>query len=1123
MKCAKCGHDNRTGAKFCEECGAHLSAVCMNCGAQLSPTARFCSECGHPIDQAAASGPDSAPRFAAPEAYTPRHLAEKILSSKSALEGERKQVTALFADLKSSMELFADRDPEEARRLLDPVISHMMEAVHGYEGTVNHVLGDGIVALFGAPLAHEDHAVRACYAALRMQESVKKYAEEVSRSVGLRIRIRVGLNSGEVVVRAIGSDLHMDYTAVGQTMHLAARMEQLADPGTVLLAPASLALAEDFVQVKSLGPMPVKGLSEPVEVYELMGANPARSRFQAHAARGLTKFVGRTCEIAQLGEALDLARNSRGQVIAVVGEPGVGKSRLAWEFAHSHRTDGCLVIEAGSVSYGKAMAHLPVIELLRHYFQIEPRDDLRKIREKVTGKLLSLDRGLEPALPALLALLDVLVEDPQWTRLDPPQRRQRTLDAVKRLLLRESDVQPLVVIFEDLHWMDGETQAVLDRLVESLPTARMVLLVNYRPEYQHQWSSKTYYRQVRLDALPSASAEELLEALLGNDPSLAPIKPLLIERTEGNPFFLEESVRTLVETKVLGGAAGAYRLTRAPAGLQIPATAQAIVAARIDRLDPEDKRLLQGAAVIGTDVPLALLEAIADVPESGLPQSLARLQAAEFLYETRLFPEVEYTFKHALTHEVTYGGLLQERRRTLHAEVVGAIERTSGERLVEHTERLAHHAFRGELWEKAFGYLRQAGTRAMAHSAYREAVPLLEQALEVLRRLPVTGETIDQAIEVRIALRSSLFVLNEHGRVRQLLDEAAVLAEKRGDHRRLGWIFAYAAISHVVEGDHQAALDTAQRAHLLGNDVGDLGVLAYANEHLGLAHLMLGNYQNGVERLRAALAFLRDVPPQERFGRAAHPSVAPRGFLARCLAERGDFVEARAVAEEALTIAKNVGHEFSRIVAHAALGHVHFWRGELRDALDNLELAFRSVESANVPQPRVGFGSIQAWLGLVYAELGCIDDAQRVLDSMLERSNAQEVRSLLCAAQAYLTAGHEERARELAARALSSSWQRGERGHEALARWLLGELTHVLDPRDAPAAEAHYDQALTLAEPRGMRPLVAHCHAGLAKLYPRTGKRTESDEHIVAATAMYREMGMNFWLQKAEAEMRQLG
>src|SRR6266571_3727637 len=670
MKCARCQHENRPGAKFSEECAAPLAPVCAKCGAQLSPAAKFCSECAHPTGSAS-TGP-AAPRFTSPETYTPKHLAERILTSRSALEGERKQVTVLFADLKGSMELLADRDPEEARKILDPVLEHMMEAVHRYEGTVNQVMGDGIMALFGAPLAHEDHAVRACYAALRMQDLVKRYAEEARRAHGVNVQIRVGLNSGEVVVRAIGSDLHVDYTAVGQTTHLAARMEQVASPGSILLTPATLELVEGYVAVEPLGPVPVKGLADAVEVYEVTGAGPARTRLQAAARRGLTRFVGRDAELEQLRRAQQLAGTGHGQVAAIVGEAGVGKSRLVYEFTHSHRLHGWLVLEAASVSYGKATSYLPVIDLLKGYFKIQDRDDLREIREKVTGKLLTLDESLKPALPAFLTLLDVPVDDAAWRMLDPGQRRQRTLDAVKRLLLREAREQPLLLIFEDLHWIDSETQALLDGLVDSLGSARLLLLVNYRPEYQHAWGRKTSYSQLRLDALPAESAGELLQWLLGDDPGLLPLKQLLVKR--GNPFFLEETVRTLVETKALVGERGKYQLTRPVQAIQIPATVQVVLAARIDRLAPEDKRLLQVASVVGKNVPFALLEAIADLPAEMLRAGLDRLQAAEFLYETGLYPDLEYSFKHALTHEVTYGGLLQERRRELHARVVDAIE-----------------------------------------------------------------------------------------------------------------------------------------------------------------------------------------------------------------------------------------------------------------------------------------------------------------------------------------------------------------------------------------------------------------------------------------------------------------
>jgi hypothetical protein len=467
----------------------------------------------------------------------------------------------------------------------------MMDAVHRYEGTVNQVMGDGIMALFGAPIAHEDHAVRACYAALAMQDAIRRYSEEVRRTHGIAVQMRVGLNSGEVVVRAIGNDLHMDYSAIGQTTHLAARMEQLATAGSSLLTVETLQPAEGFIQVKALGPVPIKGLAEPVEVFELVGATAIRRRLHAAVARGLTRFVGREAELAALQHALAQAGAGHGQVVAVLGEAGVGKSRLVYEFVQSHRLQGWLVLESASVSYGKATPYFPVIDLLKRYAHVEEGDDARTVQAKVTGQVLTLDDALQETIPALLALLEVLPADSPFQQLDPPQRRQHTLDALKRVLVRESQAQPLLLVCEDLHWIDAETQALLDSLVESLPTARLLLLVNYRPEYQHGWGSKTYYTQLRLDPLPPATAEELLASLLGQETRLASLKQVLIERTEGNPFFLEESVRTLVETGVLAGEPRAYQLAQALPTIHVPATVQAVLAARIDRLPAEEKRL----------------------------------------------------------------------------------------------------------------------------------------------------------------------------------------------------------------------------------------------------------------------------------------------------------------------------------------------------------------------------------------------------------------------------------------------------------------------------------------------------------------------------------------------------
>ena len=521
MRCARCQHDSPPGSTFCLQCGASLGPRCRSCGSAVPGGARYCSQCGRPLGSAAEPGLHVVP----PETYTPPHIAEKILRAKAAIEGERKQITVLFADMKDSMELLVARDPEEGRKLLDTVLQLMMEAVHRYEGTVNQVMGDGIMALFGAPLAHEDHAVRACYAALRMQETVQRYADEVRRSHGAMVQIRVGLNSGEVVFGSIGSDLRMDYTAVGETTHLAARMEQLAAPGAILLTASTFALAEAFVQTKGRGPTRVKGLGAPVQVYELVGATAVRSRLHAAALRGLTRLVGRERELEQLHRALGRASAGQGQIVAVVGEAGVGKSRLLYELTHSARTEGWLTLATSALSYGRATSYFPVIDLLKRHFGIYDRDSEREIRAKVTDAIVALDPALEPILPAVLGLLDVPTEDSRWPALDPAQRRRHTLDALRRLVIAESRARPVVLVVEDLHWVDGETQAFLEGLVEHLPTARVLVLVSYRPEYTHAWAGTESYTEFRLGILAPERVRELLAALLGDDPSLVPLKP----------------------------------------------------------------------------------------------------------------------------------------------------------------------------------------------------------------------------------------------------------------------------------------------------------------------------------------------------------------------------------------------------------------------------------------------------------------------------------------------------------------------------------------------------------------------------------------------------------------------
>ena len=1122
MKCPLCQHENKDTAKFCEDCAAPLSRVCTNCGHQLSQAAKFCSECAHPLTQIA---PAASLRFSSPATYIPKHLADRILTSRAAIEGERKQVTVLFADLKGSMELLADRDPEDARKLLDPVLERMMEAVHRYEGTVNQLMGDGLMAIFGAPLAHEDHGVRACYAALDMQAAIRRYAEEVWRAHGVRVQIRVGLNSGEVVVRAIGSDLHMDYSAIGQTTHLAARMEQLATPGTVLLTADTLQLAEGYVSVKPLGPVPVKGLEVALEVYELMGIGPLRSRLQAAAARGLTRFVGRKTELEQLRQALGRAAGGHGQVLGIVGEPGVGKSRLVWEVTHSHRVHGWQVLQAGSVSYGKATSYLPVIDLLKSYFAIEDHDSPRAVSEKVTGKLLTLDRELEGSLQALFSLLEVPTDDPQWQELDWPQRRRRTLDAVKRLLLRESQVQPLLVVFEDLHWIDFETQALLDRLVESVPAARLLLLVNYRPEYQHAWGSRTYYTQLRLDPLPPESAEELLGALLGPDLGLEPLKRVLIAKTEGNPFFLEESVRALVETGSLLGERGAYRLARPMPDIQVPATVQAVLSARIDRLPPEDKALLQTASVIGKDVPFVLLLAVAEQVEEELHAAIGRLQAAEFLYETGIFPELEYTFKHALTHEVTYGGLLHDRRRTFHGQIVATIERLYPDRLTMHIERLAHHALKGEVWGKAVAYLYQAGAKAYARSAHHEAVTYFEQALAALPHLPESHETLEQAIDIHFDLAKSLLPLGQVDGRLQHLRNAEGLAKALGDQRRLGWVSTHMCDHFWFTGAFTESRTFGESAQAIAETIQDVPLQVAADFYLGVTCFSLGDYHRAEDLCRRVVQSLACDLSRKSLPVTEFPIPVPHSYLSLALAERGEFDEGIAHGKEGIRLAEAVDRPYTLVIACWGLAYVYGLRGELSLAVRLLErgLALSREWNLTVLSPRV-----TGLLGSVYAGSERVEDGISLLHQALEAIETLGVgayHSLLLVrlGEACLLAHRLEEALAIGDRALRLSCERGERGYEAWALRFLGEVASHHDPLELMAAEGHYRQALALADELSMRPLVAHCHLGLGKLYRRAGDGVKTREYLITAAGMYREMDMGFWLAQTEAEMRELG
>jgi tetratricopeptide (TPR) repeat protein len=714
----------------------------------------------------------------------------------------------------------------------------------------------------------------------------------------------------------------------------------------------------------------------------------------------------------------------------MIGEPGVGKSRLCYEFTRAHVPHGWRYLETSAASYGQTTPYLPVIDLLKAYFQLDAGDDLQAIRAKVTDKLLALDATLQPTLPALLVLLEVANEDPQWQALDPPQRRRHIMDAVKQLLLRESQVQPLLLIVENLHWIDGETQGFLDSFVESLPAARVLLLVSYRPDYQHGWGSKTYYTQLRLDPLSPASAQALANSILGHDASVMPLTRRLIELTEGNPLFLEESIQTLVETQALTGERGAYRLVKALQHLQVPATVHMVLAARLDRLSVEGKRLLQIAAVIGRDVPFSLLQAIAERPAEALRQDLAQLQRSEFLYERGLFPELAYTFKHALTHEVAYGSLQPEQRRALHAPIVGALEAISAERLAEQVERLAHHALRGEVWDKAVAYCRQSGAKARAREANREMVTYLEQALIAMEHLPESRETREQTIDVHLTLQNRLWQVGELPRMLDHLQQAERLATALGDQKRLGAVFFRMSFYFFLIGHHDRAVEAGERALAIAKALADIGLEVDTNLNLGRIYLSLGDYRRAMDCLRWNVDAFDGDQLRERFGErysaAGGISLLSRSWLGRCLAEQGAFADGIALVEGVVRVTggsdapATLSTSGNFVAAYRDLGHVYLYKGALHKAIPALERGLTVCREAST----AGYFPIMAsLLGAAYALVGRVAEALPLLEQAVEEATSSRLMygqslwvSLL--GEGYLLAGRLEDANTRALQAV---------------------------------------------------------------------------------------------------------
>jgi len=1016
VRCSKCGAENPSNKKFCGDCGAPLANLCPKCRADNPAGKRFCGECGAALGTAAtvASASKSAD---SPIRVTGAPAAE-------ALEGERKTVTALFADIKGSTELMEHLDPEDARRVIDPALRLMIDAVHRYDGYVVQSTGDGIFALFGAPIANEDHPQRALYAALRMQDELKRHSDRVRAEGGLPVQARVGINTGEVVVRSIKTgEGHVEYTPVGHTTNLASRMQTVAPSGSIAASGATRRLCEGYFEFRTLGPTAIKGVDAPVEVYEAVRAGPLRTHFQLAARRGLTKFVGRKSESQQMKRAFELARSGHGQLVAVVAEAGTGKSRLFYEFKAT-LPDGCKVLEAYSVSHGKTSAWLPLLELLRGYLGLRDADAPATRREKIGARLAALDPAFGDALPYLLGLLGIQGTPDPLVQMDPQIRRRRTLDVLKRILLRESLNQPLIVIFEDLHWIDTETQAFLNLLADSIATAKVLLLVNYRPEYRHEWGSRTYYTQLRLDPLTSESADQMLSAMLGDGIELAPLKRLIIDKAEGNPFYMEETVQVLFDDAALVRN-GTVTLTKPLNELKIPPTVQAILAARMDRLPADEKDLLQTLAVIGREFSFDLLRNVVAKSDDDLNRMLTDLQLGEFIYEQPATDDIEFIFKHALTQDVAAKSMLIEKRKALHERTAQAIEALYAGHLDDQFGNLAHHYTQSANSWQAIKYLYLAGQQAVQRSAHQQAIAHLTAGQELLNSLPESPERDGRELEVAGALVQVLQPTKGFSAPETVgaAARARALAEKTGNLTQLVLQLSWISRAAFVSGDYRRAavladqlLDLAQRegsptslwlahfaqlqARALSRDpVGAEAHFARMNDVLEVAgfrqvpnmHVIaighasqlawiLGHAESARERILRANVFARD-------SKNSYDLATTRFFESWLYRRLREPKRAEAAATQAVALSEEHGFSFVRELALINLG---WTRAQLGGAPEGVSLIRKGLAGLAEIGTKVAITDYLTVLVEALALDGALTDALSTIEEALQ-ANPQEV------------------------------------------------------------------------------------------------------------------------------------
>ena len=1102
------------GAKFCSECGHKFEQACPECGANIRFGSKFCDECGHNLRKSKEAPPID---YDLPQSYTPEFLADKILTNRSSIEGERKLVTVLFADVANYTQMSEKLDPEEVHQIMDGCFKILMDEIHKYEGTINQFTGDGVMALFGAPMAHEDHAQRACHAALYIQKAIAEYGARIEKEFGVEFKMRIGLNSGTVIVGSIGDDLRMDYTAVGDTTNLASRIENMARPGTSLVSGHTYRLARAFFEFKSLGKVEVKGKAEPQEVYEILKLSEVETRIAASVAKGLTRFIGRKRELETLEAAFEKVESGSGQVMGIVGEAGVGKSRLMLELRDTLPADRHVYLEGQCLHFGGSIAYLPILDILRSYFKIKEGDPAFLIKQKLEDKVLRLDENLQDILPPFHELLSLKVEDKAYQKLEPIQKRKKTFEAIRNLLFRESQNKPIVLVVEDLHWIDKSSEDFLNYLIDWLANTRILLILIYRSEYTHTWGSKSYYTKIGLTQLSTKTSAELVQSILEGGKVATELRELILNRAAGNPLFMEEFAHTLLENGSIRQKDNQYVLGRKASDIQVPNTVQGIIAARMDRLDDNIKRTLQVASVIGRDFAFRILHAITGMRDE-LKSCLLNLQGLEFIYEKSLFPELEYVFKHALTQEVAYNSLLLKKRTEFHEKIGQAIEEIYPERLEEFYEMLAYNYSRGENQEKAYRYLKLSGNKAIRNYSNSEAMRFYKQALNVLTSMSETEENKKEQIEVRLLIAVPLINLGFPEDSLEILQVGETLAKEVGDEKSLAHFLSLIGQNYAwVGGDLFLSIQYSEDSFKKAENLDDVELMAPVGSDLSLLYFEMGEYLKVINVASAVIAVLEKTQKQASFfGRPYNLYAFHLAQQSTCNWRTGNLEEGEALFQRGLGYALKIKDLFSLGLLELHHGWDFNFKGDSKTAIEHLQNCMGYWEEGQI------FMAINvAWMGFGWANwlMGELETARKQIEKGLKIQNDAGVHIYLgfwygLLGMVYLDSGDLIKSQHCGEEALKISQKNHEKAGEGFAWILLGRTLGIASLLQTNTAEESFYKGIKIYEELKIIHLYSLGYFFLGEMYANTGKKNKAVETLKTAEYLFQKMEMDYWLAK---------